>query len=171
MGLAVDQPRTQRGAGGAVERDDAAAVSLTVADDEFTGALRQAHVAGVEVGELADPQAGAQQQFHDRPVAGRAEALALALHGAQLLGRERPRRRGVDLDARHARRRQRARVQQRRRRGERDVDRRGRQAAIDEAPAPVGEHRAAVVLAVGREEGFEFVAGVEVGDEVVDQRR
>jgi hypothetical protein len=84
----------------------------------------------------------------------------------QLLGRERPRRRRVDLDARHARRDQRARVQQRRRGSERQVDRRGRLATVDEAPAPVAEHRATVVLATGREERRELVAGVEMRDEL-----
>lgn len=51
------------------ERDDAAAVALAVADDELAGALRQTHVADVQIGELADPQPGAQQQLHDRPIA------------------------------------------------------------------------------------------------------
>jgi hypothetical protein len=119
------------------------AVALAVADDELAGALGQAYVAGVEVGEFADPQSGTQQQLHDRPIAARAEAIGLALHRPQLLGRERPRRRRVDLDARHARCGQRARVQQRRRGSERQVDRRGREGAVDEAPAPVAQEGAA----------------------------
>jgi hypothetical protein len=76
-----------------------------MSDDQLAGAPGQAHVAGVQIGEFADPQAGAQQQFHDRPVAARAQAIGFALHGAQLLRRERPRRGRVELDARHTRRR------------------------------------------------------------------
>jgi hypothetical protein len=44
--------------GGTVERDDSAAVALAMTNHELAGALRQAHVAGIQVGELADPQAG-----------------------------------------------------------------------------------------------------------------
>jgi len=130
-----------------------------------TRSLGETHVGGVEVGELADPQAGTQQQLHDRSVAGRAQTIGLALHRAQLLRRERARRRWVDLDTRHARRDQRLRVQQRRCRGEREVDRRGRQSAIDQAAAPIAQDGATVVLAVPREEALELVAGVEVLNE------
>ena len=48
--------RLKRGAGGSVERRRRAAeVAPAVADRELVGALRQAHVAGAEVGQLADP--------------------------------------------------------------------------------------------------------------------
>jgi AcrR family transcriptional regulator len=86
VAFAVDEPCSQRGSGGAVEWNDAAAVALAMSDDQLAGAPGQARVAGVQVGEFADSQSGAQQQFHDRPVAARAQAIGFALHGAQLLG-------------------------------------------------------------------------------------
>jgi hypothetical protein len=55
-----------------------------MADDELAGALRQPHVAGIQIGDLADPPAGTQEYLHDRPVAARAETIGLKLHRAQL---------------------------------------------------------------------------------------
>ena len=135
-----------------------AVTTCTVAHDQLAGALRQAHIAGVELGDLPDPQPGAEQQDHDRPIPARAKTIALALDRMQLLTRQSPRRRRVDLDARDTRGWQRARVEQRRRRRAREVHRRRRQATVDQPPAPITQHRPAVILPVDGEECVELAA-------------
>jgi hypothetical protein len=52
-----------------VERHETPAVPFAMPDDQLPGALRQAHVVGLERGEFADPDAGEHQQLHDRAVA------------------------------------------------------------------------------------------------------
>lgn len=134
--------------------------------DQLTGALRQAHVAGVQAGDLPDPQPGAQQQDHDRPIATGAKTIALALDRVQLLTRQSPRRRRVDLDARDTRRRQSAGVKQRRRGREREVHRRRRQATVDQPPTPITQHRPAIILPVDREERLELATVGQMSDEL-----
>jgi hypothetical protein len=64
-----------------------------------------------------------------------------------------------------------SRVQQRRGGSARQVDGRGRESAVDEPPAPVTEDGAAIMLAVGREEPHELLAGVKWATSSPTQRR
>jgi len=57
---AVEQPRAQRLACAAADRNHAVLIALAVAHDQLAGALGELDVGSVECGGLADPKTGAQ---------------------------------------------------------------------------------------------------------------
>jgi hypothetical protein len=139
--------------------------------EDLAGALGDLYVGAAQRGQLNDPQTRAQEQLQDRPIARRRQPVDRLLERAQLLGGQRSSVTGGDSDASHGRRGERAAIQQRRRGREREVDPGGREPAIDQAPAPVRQQRATIVLRGRREESVHSPPAARSSTSSTTQRR